>query len=155
MADDRRVTPAQLRTFWKDPGFIGGLGGVQAFRKGLLQEKGLRISLSKIRSALHSLPEYNAFRINTAPHITRRYTDLVGADDTWQGDLGQLPRFNKFQYFIVLVDIYSLFCYTRPLPSKSSAEVLKAFESILEENGGVAPREFESDQESRGEKRIW
>jgi len=48
-------------------------------------------------------------------------------------DLGVMSPFNKFRYFICLVDCYSWHIYALALRSKSARVVGKAFEHIFNE----------------------
>ena len=64
----------------------------------------------------------------------RRRLSAAGAGIQFQADLAEMPTFNDFSHFLLMVDLWSNFVYVEPLKSKSSAEVKKAFEKIFSEN---------------------
>lgn len=60
-----------------------------------------------------------------------------GIDQMWELDLAfmtELKKYNKnYTYFLLVIDAFSRFAWTRPLKTKSSREVSIAFEDILKQ----------------------
>lgn len=65
----------------------------------------------------------------------RRRVEIRGLSDTIEADLADMSRLktlNKnYCYFLLVVNPFSKFCYTRKLKTKQSLEVAKAMEEIL------------------------
>lgn len=81
-------------------------------------------------------------------NFSRRRTIIKGFDDLWQSDLAQMDLYAKsnrnFKFILVVIDCFSKYVWTKPLKSKTSEEVMKAFEDIL--NEGRVPRNLQTDQ---------
>jgi len=78
----------------------------------------------------------------------RRKILSSGIDDYWQTDLADLRSLskfnNKYRYLLGCIDVFSKYAWVIPLKTKSAAEVLQAFKSILK--GGRQPNYLVSDK---------
>lgn len=70
-------------------------------------------------------------------------------NDQWQADLADLSSLAKsndgYKMILLVIDTFSRFVRVRPLTTKSSKEVLKAFKEIVDE-AGEAPRQLLTDR---------
>lgn len=71
-------------------------------------------------------------------------------------DIAYMFPFNKYLYFLLLVDCFSLKIFVRPLKSKSSKEVGRAFEEIFQEfNAPIHVLETDRGSEFIGCKKLF
>ena len=82
-------------------------------------------------------------------HFHRRKVFQVGINDTFQIDLVEMIPYaaenNDYKYLLTAIDIFSKKAFARALKTKTGAEVAKAMDSIITENGSP-PRNVHSDQ---------
>lgn len=80
-------------------------------------------------------------------NFERRRTLMRGLNDTYQIDLWEMIPYakinKKFKYILVVIDIFSKFCWTYPLLSKSGKHVTEQMSKLLE--SGNVPRHVMSD----------
>lgn len=78
----------------------------------------------------------------------RRKYYVKKIDQTWSLDLIDLPNLKKYNknhaFILVAIDMFSKFCFAKPLKTKKSEEVGKAFENILLESNRT-PQNIVSD----------
>lgn len=65
----------------------------------------------------------------------RRRVITRGYDDLWQADLVDMRAYSRInsgnQYILTVIDTFSKFAWARPLKTKSSQNVVEAFNNIL------------------------
>ena len=80
----------------------------------------------------------------------RLFYDVNARDQVWEGDLMQMTSFKNyndgFSYILVLIDVLSKYAWTELLRGKTTQEVTKAFEKILENNKGCFPAMLQTDR---------
>lgn len=73
---------------------------------------------------------------------------IKGLMDLYQADLIFMDKYsrdnNGFKYLLTVINCFSKYAWAIPLKRKTSAEVSKAFETILKEHG--APKNLQCDQ---------
>ena len=78
----------------------------------------------------------------------RRRTIVRGIDSQWQLDLVELGSISDsndgYRYLLVCVDVFSKFCWIRPLHKKTGEEVVQALKSIF--NEGRVPEKIQTDK---------
>lgn len=78
----------------------------------------------------------------------RRRVFVFSIDDIWAADLKDMQQISKqnkhFKYILTVIDIFSKFAYAVPLKTKSSREVLEAFNNLFE-SSGRRPRKLWTD----------
>lgn len=111
-------------------GFSGSYRGARTMQILLKTDLGEDIPLQRIQKLLKN---EKIFIIHQRPirNISRRKFDVRFYGELCQSDLAHMFEWDKFLYFLLLVDCYSLKVFTRPLKSKTSLEVQRAFEDIL------------------------
>ena len=126
---------------YTDPTAAGALGGLRRYaRAQKLKERPARQVLQKeLAYTLHRPPNR---RFPTAPVM------VLNIDQQWVADLVEMQpywRQNKgARYLLTVVDVLSKYAWVRPLKRKTGAEVVEAFQSIVEE--GRHPQTLQTDQ---------
>jgi ribosomal protein S6 len=109
---------------------------------------GGKISKPRIKEWLSAQLAYTIHKPRRL-HFKRGYYNIFNINDCWQADLMDLtslaPENDNVKYILIVIDSFSRFVRVRPLKSKSSAEVLKAFKSIISE-AGVIPLQLLNDR---------
>ena len=110
-------------------------------------------SVQKLQSAAESAGYENGTRVKVQKWLTQQETYgltkparrrfprspvlVAGLDSRWEADLmdlTSLAKYNdKFRYVLVVLDVFSRYCWTRTLKTKTSAEVAEAFVDIFKE----------------------
>lgn len=126
------VSDEDILKLWRDPNFSGSYRGIKTFQVFLKTDKNLDVSQERLYRILKKDP---IFLIHQKPirNIERRPYDLNFYGETVQADIAYMFPFEKFLYFLLVIDCFSLKIFVRPLTTKSSASVGKAFEDIIEE----------------------
>lgn len=80
----------------------------------------------------------------------RNKVRVRGIDENWQADLVDVQNLKQFnggyRYLLTCIDVFSKYAWAVPLKSKLSKDVVKAFESILQE--GRVPIALHTDKGS-------
>jgi hypothetical protein len=126
------LSDSEILQLYKDPEFKGSFAGARTFQMFLKTDKNVDLPIAKIYSLLKQLPLYimNQKRIRKFPR--RKYV-VTSFGQVMQADLGEMLPFNKFRYFLLLVDLFSRHMYVEPLRRKTTQAVRAAFERIFEE----------------------
>lgn len=84
---------------------------------------------------------------NARKNFTRRKTEMVGINDTYQIDLVEMIPYAKqnrnFKYILTVIDIFSKYAWAIPIKSKTGKVVTHAMKSILD--SGNIPKNIHSD----------
>ena len=118
---------------YTDVEFPGAFGGLERFQKSLIKEKNIKVSLSDIEKVLEKLPVYQIHALSKH-HFKRRKLTAKGAGIDFHADLGYMPEFDGYKYFLLLVDLYSNFIYVEPLKGKTAEDVKRAFVRLFKKN---------------------
>ncbi len=92
----------------------------------------------------------DTYTLNRPPPKRSKHVKVVvsGIDGQWDADLGVMASYKKsnqnYCYFLLCIDIFSRFIWTRKLKSKKPAEVAEAFESIW--SGHRVPLNLRTDK---------
>lgn len=126
------LSDSELLDLYQDPQWPGSFSGARNFQMFLKTDKNVDVPLTKIYTLLKQLPLYvmNQKRIRKFPR--RKYV-VTSFGQVCQADLGEMLPFNKFRYFLLLVDLFSRHIYVEPLRRKTTQVVRTAFEKIFEE----------------------
>ena len=83
-------------------------------------------------------------------HFRRRKTLFLRQNDCFSGDLidcASLATYNRgYSYIYTNVDNFSRRLFLRKLKTKTGKEVAEAFLSVIEENNGIAPLKYWTDE---------
>jgi transposase InsO family protein len=105
------------------------------------------IKKSTVETWVEQQPTYTMHK--TARKKYERNRVIVSAiDEQWQTDLADLSSLSKhndgYKFILTCIDIFSKFAWSVPVKTKSSKEVLAAFQSILK-SSGRKPHILQSD----------
>jgi len=145
MTTKNNLSDEEILELWKDEKFPGHFSGVNSFQAALKYIKGVIISKQHIRKLLHTIPNYQT-HVKTKnkgprrPYVVNRFGELA------QGDLAVMWEDEGYSYFVLVVDVYSMNIYTRPLKTKLASEMKKALEDIFINDFQLYPEKFETDQ---------
>ena len=77
----------------------------------------------------------------------RRRVMVFNIDDIWSADLKDMQSISKqnkgFKYILTIIDIFSKYAYAIPLKSKSSSNIIEAFEKLFKSS---KPKKLWTDQ---------
>lgn len=149
------VTDEKLLQLWRDPNFSGSFRGVKSFQILLKTDKNIDVSESRLYKVLGN---DSIFLIHQRPirNIERRPYDVRYYGETVQADIAYMFPYEKFLYFLLVIDCFSLKIFVQPLISKSSTAVSKAFETIFEEfNAPIHVLETDRGTEFTGSKKFF
>ena len=149
------VSDEELLRLWRDPNFSGSYRGVKSFKILLKTDKNIDVSEARLYKIIKKDP---IFLIHQKPirDFDRRSYDIRFYGETVQADLAYMFPYNKFLYFLLVIDCFSLKIFAKPLQSKTSTAVGKAFEEIFEEfNAPIHVLETDRGTEFLGCKKLF
>lgn len=124
-----------------DPTAPGALGGVSRYARAQgLKEPAAHQALQKeLAYTLHRPPHH---RFPTTPVM------VFNIDQQWVVDLVEMQPYWRenwgVRYLLTVVDVLSKYAWVRPIKCKTGAEVVRAFQSIVDE--GRRPQTLQTDQ---------
>ena len=121
---------AEIARAYTDIDFPDAFGSVENFKKSLAREKNIRIDNGDLKKILEKIGVYQ-MHVLTRRRFARRSLRAKGAGIDFHADLGYMPTFSKFMYFLLMVDLYSNYIYVVPLKSKTADAVREAFDHLL------------------------
>jgi hypothetical protein len=128
------LSDEKILELWRDPTFSGSYRGIRTFQ--ILLKTDLNVDVSQ-KKLYDILKKDSIFLIHTKPKrkFERRHYDLRTYGELVQADIAQMFEYNKFKYFLLLIDCFSSKIFVRCLKSKNSEEVANAFQDIFDEFG--------------------
>lgn len=117
----QHISDSQIISLWKDPAFPANHSGVQTFRSGLLIHKKVKVSTSRLRRVLHSIPEFLEHSADMRKATEHRHLDFPKTRNLqWQSDVFFLPEdINPENHvFLLCVDLCSLYLFLSVCASK-------------------------------------
>ena len=147
------ITDTKIKKLWLSEDFPGHYSGINTLQHCLEIIKNVKVSKERLRKILHEIPNYQMHvqRKNKGPrrpYVVYRYGELV------QGDLAVMWDCESFQYFVVIVDVYTMNIFTRPLKTKLASEMKTALEDIFVNDLKLYPEKFETDQGGEFEAKL-
>ncbi len=141
------MEPEEIRKLWRDPRFSGCYSGLDNFQSSLKHEKKVTISKADLFDILKQDRNYILEMRKIKKKFPRRQMRVHGYGNVWQADIGQMFQYQKWNGFLLCIDIFSRRIFARKLTSKRALEVSKAFTSIFKE-ANIRPEKIETDQGS-------
>ena len=117
-------------SLWRDKNFPGHGLGLISFKQELESRYKVKLSDRYVKDCLVKIPEYLQNQLRRRK-FERRHYFVHGFAVLYQCDIASMPKFGDFQYFFLLIDVYTSFLWTAPLTSKNNVEVGKAFDNIF------------------------
>jgi hypothetical protein len=121
-----------LSDLYYDPNLSGSFGGVQ---KLFAIAKFHDYSEKEVREWLATQDTYSLHK-PVRWHFSRNRTLVSKIDDVWQMDLVDMQAFKRdnsgYGYLLTCIDIFSKFAWAIPIQRKTSGDIAKAFNKIIE-----------------------
>lgn len=135
----------QLANVYYNPSNPAGFTGVQP----LVRAMHNKYSKDAVLKWLQSQDTYTLHK-PVRKIFPRNKFVVYDIDELWQADLNDMRGLSKFNdgnnYILTVIDVFSKRAFARVLKNKQSPEVIKAFESIFEENKSKKPRCVQTDK---------
>lgn len=139
---------AKIRRLWLDEKYRAGFSGAGNFFRALREDAGKlglkKLTYRQVLDTLDTIPTYVQV-VKKKTGYERRGLKFE-ADETgdafvasqgqsFHADLGEMPASDAgYRFFLLMVDLWDLYTYVKPLKSKEKAEVLEAIKDIRSEN---------------------
>lgn len=140
------ISDEALIKLWTDLSFAGSFAGIRTFRMFLKTDKNIDVPIAKLYSLLKQLPLYIMNQKIVRKFPRRKYV-VTSFGQVCQADLGEMAPFNKFRYFLLVVDLFSRHMYVEALRRKTGPVVRNGFIKIFDEFKSPCIK-LETDQES-------
>ena len=127
-----KISDKTINELWRSPQFSASYRGIKTFKRVLKTDLDIDISESRLFNILKKDPVY-LIHLKPARNFERRHISVNNYGELVQADIAQMYTYNSYKYFLLLVDAFSTKVFVRPLKSKETLEVTKAFEDIFEE----------------------
>ena len=125
-----------LHDLYGDPSRPGSLGGVNSLARAVRKDGKYHISKADLKQWLSSSETYTLHKpLRRNFPRNRVVVGGLGLEyDCDLSDMTRLKRYNRgYSFFLVMIDDFSKYLYTRALKSKTAKEVTSAVDEILSE----------------------
>jgi hypothetical protein len=150
LADMKPSDVAKLRRAWLSPKYRGSFSSANKFYQMVNTEKDAQEldirdypTYEQVVRVLETIPVYQQFvkrkKVREFRHVSYEGhpgggSFIPGAGICMQVDLAEFPTSPAgMHYLLVMVDMWQMYVYARPLETKSKAEVYKAIKAIKDE----------------------
>ena len=149
------LTDEDLIKLFRNPEFGGSFSGMKNFQIFLKTDLNEDVSLQRLYNVIKNYPDYIYQLKPIRKFPTRNYvTDSFG--ELMEIDLGFMPVFNLFRYFLCLVDVFSWHIWCVALKKKNGPTVGKALEKVFNEiNSPITKIQADSGTEFIGNKNVF
>ena len=136
-----------LSSIYFNPEHPASFAGPSKLYHELKKDGRFNVGLSKIKKWVQNQDVYSLHRPLRRKFVRNRVV-VSSIDEEWDVDLmdmSNIAKQNKGVKFLLLaIDIFSRYVFIQPLKSKAMSEVVKAFNTILQE--GRKPKLLQSDE---------
>ena len=138
----------QLDDIYYNPQDPGSYGGVKRLLK-RAREVGIpEINQAKIKEYLRDQQAYTLHK-PASKHFTRNRTITGAIDKQWQADLADMQSLassnSSYKYILTVIDIFSKYAWAIPIKSKSSKDMVVAFDALFKKSGPRIPERLQTD----------
>lgn len=144
-----KMVEQKLKSIYYNPGHYAGFGGVRNLVRAVREEGFESTSSQRVKNWLMKQDAYTLHK-PVRKSFKRNQVRVRGIDENWQADLVDVQNLKQFnggyRYLLTCIDVLSKYAWAVPLKSKLSKDVVKAFESILQE--GRVPIALHTDKGS-------
>ena len=141
---DSAISDKELLKLWRDPTLSLSYRGARSFQILLKTDLDISVSLGRIYRVLRQDPIYLQHK-KPIRNFTRRFYYLTHYCEVLQMDLASMYEYDGYNYFLLVVDIFSSKIYAQALKDKSSYTTALALKKLLAKFGAV-PSMIECDQ---------
>lgn len=125
-----------IKNTYLNPQQPGSFTAVESLRRAVNKINKKPISTTKIKQFLESEHSYTTHK-QPKRRYKRRKVVVTGISSQWQADLIDITPLAKFnlqnKFILTVIDVFSKKAFAKPLKSKEAVNVVKAFQSILNE----------------------
>lgn len=149
------LTDEEIIKLFRDPKFKGSFSGMKNFQLFLKTDLNEHISLQRLYNVVKNYPNYiyqlrPIRKFPTRKYVTNSFGELM------EIDLGFMPIFNMFRYFLCLVDVFSWHIWCVALRKKNGPSVGKALEKVFSEiKSPITKIQADSGTEFIGNKDVF
>jgi hypothetical protein len=140
------LSDEDITNLWQNPQFMGSFSGVGTMQHFLFTDYGEHISAKRIAEILKKIPNY-IYQLRPRRNFPTRSYDVDSYGKLLEADLAEMKMYNKFRYFLCVVDVFSWKIFCIALRQKKALTVQKAFDIIFKEFGSPIT-EIQTDQGS-------
>jgi len=129
------MTDDDISKLYTDTRVAGSYGGVKKFYNNLSIKDKEKFKYSDVEKWL-SKQDIQQYVKNRNKRIKGVQFYVSELDEVWQGDVAYASQMSsskkdKFMSFLLIIDVFSRFCFARPLKKINSENVLVCFKDIL------------------------
>ena len=125
-----KPTPSEIVSLWRDRTFPGFGLGLISFKQELESRFKVKLSDKYVKDVLCTIPEYLKNQQRRKKFDRRQYF-VHGFAVLYQSDVASMPSHDGYNFFLVLIDVYTSFLWTALLTKKNNVEVGKALDEIF------------------------
>jgi hypothetical protein len=125
---------------------MGSFSGVTTMQHFLFTDYGEHISAKRIANILKKIPNY-LYQLRPRRKFPTRPYEVDSYGKLLEADLAEMKMYNKFRYFLCVVDVFSWKIFCVSLRQKKAVIVQKAFDIIFKDFGSPIT-EIQTDQGS-------
>ena len=122
-----------LNKFYFDPSHPIAFAGPLKVKQ-VLRQNNVDTNIQNIRTWLQNQDAYSLLR-PVKYKFRRQRIVTAGIDDMWDADLAVVSNIakhnNNFNYWLVVIDVFSRFLWIVPLMSKSSKDMINGFQTLF------------------------
>ena len=144
MSEPDTISDLQLLKLWRDPTAKFSYRGIRTFQLLLKTDLDISVSLPRLYRVLRQDPIYLLHK-KPIRKFPRRFYYLTYYGEVFQMDLASMFEFDGFNYFLIVVDIFTSKVYAQALKDKSSATTAVALKTLLAKFH-TTPTTIECDQ---------
>lgn len=122
-----------LNKFYYNPEHPAAFAGPRKVKQ-ILQENNVDTSYKNIKKWLQNQDSYSLLQ-PVKYRFKRQRIVTSGIDDMWDADLAVVSNISKhnnnYQYWLVVIDVFTRHLWIVPIQSKSSKDMVKAFQALF------------------------
>ena len=126
------LTDDFIKQLYTDPDFEGSFSGIQRMRHFIEQKYQECISLNRLARIMNSLPEY-MYQLKPIRKYNLRSYQVDGFGQLLECDLGFMPNYLNFRYFLLMIDCFSEKIFAIALRKKNATVVGRALQIIIDQ----------------------
>jgi hypothetical protein len=142
----KMLSDDEITKLWQDPNFMGSFSSITTVQHFLFTDFGEHISAKRIANILKKIPNY-IYQLRPIRKFPTRSYDVDSYGKLIEADLAEMKMYNKFRYFLCIVDVFSWKIFCIPLRRKTAPIVQTAFEKVFSIFGSPIT-EIQTDQGS-------
>lgn len=149
------LSDEEILKLYQDPTFPGSFSGVKNLKHFIKTDLGETVTEQRLYNVLKTLPNY-IYQLKPIRKFPVRNYVSESFGELMEIDLGFMAPFNKFRYFLCLVDVFSWHIWAVALRKKSGPVVGKALEATFDSiKSPITKIQADSGTEFIGNKKLF